>query len=504
MLYKKLILLGFLSSIFFFSTSVLAEEEPSFLFKEFNFQREESPSEKLPSIELINDSFNDLYNIFSKYSDLTNLQKEESWNKHKGKYVRWQGIVTYKDVDKNNRQRIGVRHKVGTNVELIFDDDKKDIVRLISRGNSIIYTGKLSVLFNRNLLFRLEDANIETINDILIDEFKRDIEDKATLSLKPTHITGVSPEFELRESSEGEIDASFDDLNKIFGKNSSLTNTQKEEQWDNYKGNNITWQGVVTYKGAGKNDWNRIGISHKAGTNTELIFDKDQKDIVKMVNNGDSITYSGKLANLIGRNLLCSIVNVDIKKIGDKVIGKTETTTSKTPDSGLPNETEITMNESMAPEVIKKDDIIITETREGFVDISFEELDKIFGKENRMTESQKDKLWEEYRDKYVRWTGQVVTRGFGRVSGLKMGIKHKEGTDIELSFDIERKDEVLQTKVGDTVTYTGMLFNRRGVILPYKLEDGKIEKIAEVQLTAEDAEATERDIYNQKPKKLAR
>ena len=511
--YKKLILSGFLSSIILFSTSVLAEEDSSFLFKGFDFSSEEEKEEP-PPIEFINNSFDDLYDIFSKYSTLTSSQKEESWHKYKGKHVRWQGIVTYKDIGKNNRQRVGARHKVGTNVELIFDDDKKDTVRMISRGNSITYTGKLSLLFNRNLLFKLENANIETINDISVDELKKDLEDKTALSLKPSHATDVSPESEPKDSTGGKADASFDDLNKIFGKDSSLTDTQKEEQWDNYKGKHITWQGVVTYKGVGTSDWKRIGISHKAGTNAELMFDDDKKDIVKMVSRGDSITYTGKLAKLIGRNLLCSIVHVDIKKIGDKIIGKEEKTTLKTSDSELPsgtdiankmiNEVEITMNESMAPEVIKENDIKITKTPEGFVDISFEELDKTFGKENRMTESQKDKLWKKYRGKYVRWTGLVVNRGLGRVSGLRMGIRHKEGTDIELSFDIEMKDKVLQTKAGDTVNYTGKLVKRRGVILPYKLEDGKIGNIEEAQLAAENTEATGQDSYNQKPKRSAR
>ncbi len=261
MLYKKLILSGLLSLIPFFSISVLAEEEPSFLFKGFDFLSEEEKEEPPPPIEFINNSFDDLYNIFGKYSTLTSSQKEDSWYKHKGKYVRWQGIVTYKDVGENNRQRIGVRHNVGTNVELIFDDDKKDIVRMISRGNSIAYTGRLSLLFNRNLLFKLEDANIEKINGVLVGKLKKDLEDKATLSSKPSHIKDVFPESELKESSEAKTDTPFDDLNRIFGKNSILTYAQKEEQWDNYKGKYITWQGVVTYKGVGGNDWKRIGIS---------------------------------------------------------------------------------------------------------------------------------------------------------------------------------------------------------------------------------------------------
>lgn len=497
MLYKKLTLLGLLTSFFLFSSFVLAEEESSFLFKDFNIQREDS------SKEFIDTSFDDLFNIFGNYNTLTDSQKEESWYKYKGKYVRWQGVVTFKDVGENKRKRAGIMHKGGTNVELIFDGKKKDTVNMIKRGYNVTYTGKLSSLFNRNLLFRLEDANIELINGILIDELEKNQHGVHKTSSKPSHTTPAQirsgenefTRFKSKESSERIIDLSFDDLNKNFGKNSSLTHNQKEELWDNYKGKHIRWRGIVTYKGVGKDDSKRIGISHTVGTNAELIFDDGKKDIVKIVNRGDTITYTGKLAKLIGRNLLCSIVNVDIEKIGDKVINKAVETTLATSSSELPsdldyknkviNESGIIMAESMAPKFIKKDDIKITETLEGFIETSFEELDKIFGNENRMTESQKDKLWKEYKGKYVRWKGEVVNRGLGRVSGLRMVIKHKKGTDIELCFDIEKKDEVLQTKVGDTIIYTGKLVTRRGYILPYKLEDGNIENVEKVQLTAD-------------------
>ena len=39
---------------------------------------------------------------------------------------------------------------------------------------------------------------------------------------------------------------------------------------------------------------------------------------LEMIKKDDKITYTGKLAQLFGRNLLCSVENVDIKKIGDK------------------------------------------------------------------------------------------------------------------------------------------------------------------------------------------
>ena len=97
-----------------------------------------------------------------------------------------------------------------------------------------------------------------------------------------------------------------------------------------------------------------------------------------------------------------------------------------------------------------------------------------------MTESQKDRLWKEYRNKYIRWTGEVVSRGLGRVSGLRMGIKHKDGTDIELLFEPDKEHIVFETEKGDKITYTGKLVTRRGYIMPYKLVDGNIEKIVKV------------------------
>ncbi len=78
-----------------------------------------------------------------------------------------------------------------------------------------------------------------------------------------------------------------------------------------------------------------------------------------------------------------------------------------------------------------------------------------------------------------------MSRGKGRVSGLRMGIKHKKGTDVELIFDNEKEELVLETEKGDEITYTGKLVTRRGYILPYKLEDGNIESVVKVQPTTD-------------------
>ncbi len=480
---------GILSSILFISTLIFAKEGTSLLFDDFNFPTGNAAE------EFVTISFDDLFNILGNYSTLTDSQKEDSWREYKGKYVRWEGIVNYKGSSKDDWNRIGIRHNVNTNVELMFDEDKKGMIKVIKKGDNVTYTGKLSLLFERDLLFRLEDANIETINGITADDLNSKLEEDAALSLQSSQISETSIDSESVESPEGEAILSFDGLNKIFGKHSSITQARKEELWKQYRGKYIRWQGTVNYRGLGGNDLRRVGIRHTTGTNVELRFDEKKNDLVQMIKREDNITYTGKLSELFGRNLLCSIEDVDIEKIGDKTITEiheaasavsdTDSATENAIDNDVIKEPEIVMAESMAPTVIQKDEIEITETQDGFIKLSFDELDEIFGKKNKMTESQKDTLWEKYNNKYVRWTGEIMSRGKGRVSGLRMGIKHKKGTDVELIFDNEKEEAVLQTEKDDKIIYTGKLVTRRGYILPYKLEDGNIENIVKAQSTTE-------------------
>ena len=487
-MFKKILLIsGILSSILFISTIIFAKEESSSMFEGFNF-----PTGTIAK-KFITESFDDLSNTFGNYSKLTESQKKDSWNKYKGKYVRWTGVVNCKGLSSDDWNRVGIRHNVSTNVELIFGDDNKSIVNITNKGDRITYTGKLSVLFNRNLLFKLEDANIEIINDITTDELVSKM--KGGVSASSYTPKTSDADLDLKESPEGKNILTFEDLNRTFGKNSSISQSEKEELWNYYSGKSIEWQGIVNYKGLGRNDWSRIGIRHNVGTNVELSFDGDNKNLIKMIKKEDKITYTGKLAKLFGRNLLCSIEDVDIKKIGDKDVSEIEKAasafSSSEPDTDDTTEKEvikapeITMPEAMTPEVIKREDVEVKETIDGLIEISFEELDALFGKKNKMTESQKDKLWREYQNKYIKWNGEVMSRGKGRVSGLRMGIKNSEGTDVELVFADDKEDLVLGTDNGDKVTYTGKLITRRGYILPYKLEDGNIEDVIKKPETTE-------------------
>jgi hypothetical protein len=66
-----------------------------------------------------------------------------------------------------------------------------------------------------------------------------------------------------------------------------------------------------------------------------------------------------------------------------------------------------------------------------------------------------------------------------------MAIKHTEGTDVELVFNNDKENLVLDTKKGDKITYTGKLSTRCGYILPYKLDDGNIESVLKEAGTTE-------------------
>lgn len=490
MLKKTLLSSGILSSILLISTIIFARDESSSMFEGFNF-----PTGTI-SEKFITESFDDLFNIFGNYSKLTESQKQDSWNnKYKGKYVRWTGVVNYKGLTNDDWKRAGIRHSIDTNVELMFGDNKKTVVKMISKGDRVTYTGKLSLLFDRNLLFKLENANIETINDMSVDKLVSKAKNGVAILSPLSSIPETSADSDPQKSPEEKNILTFDNLNKTFGKNSSISQSRKEELWKFYRGKDIEWQGFVSYKGLGMNDWSRIGIRHNAGTNVELRFDEGGKSLIKMVKKEDKITYTGKLADLFGRNLLCSVEDVDIKMIGDEEVAEikkaalaatpSESDTDNTTEVEVIKKPEIIVEESMAPEVTKREDIEIIETLDGLIEVSFEELDGLFGKKNRMTESQKDKLWKEYRNKYIRWNGEVVSRGKGRVSGLRMGIKHTEGTNVELVFAEDKENLVLGTDKGDKITYTGKLNTRRGYILPYKLEDGNIENIIKKPITTE-------------------
>lgn len=115
----------------------------------------------------------------------------------------------------------------------------------------------------------------------------------------------------------------------------------------------------------------------------------------------------------------------------------------------------------------------VSELKEPFSNITFNEFDKIFGNESELKKSEKKRLWnDKYEGKYIRWTGKVGYKGIAVYDWNKVGISHKDSNiDVNLRFDYTKQKKVLRLNVGDVITYTGKLVSLRSLFSQYRLDD---------------------------------
>ncbi|GAN35191.1 MAG: hypothetical protein DYG83_05600 [Candidatus Brocadia sp. AMX2] len=157
-------------------------------------------------------------------------------------------------------------------------------------------------LYNRNEWVATKDPLVPDIpSDTLnanqaTQDHSPDKEPTATgKSSEPTPEAAIPKDF---------IEISFDALDKQLGKKSTFSRSEKNELWQKYKGKYVRWQGVVSYKGMGRVDWNRIGVSRQRSKNAEveIRFDWRMFEKVMNVSVGSTITYTGKLVSRSGIN----------------------------------------------------------------------------------------------------------------------------------------------------------------------------------------------------------
>lgn len=110
------------------------------------------------------------------------------------------------------------------------------------------------------------------------------------------------------------------------------------------------------------------------------------------------------------------------------------------------------------------------------LNISFEQLDKLFGEKSQLTEIQKDNLWKEYKGKYIIWEGRVddIIKGW---LGMAVHIKYIASTttqDVSIDFPKERQKILMSLMKGQKIKYKAKLRSRSGNVMPYFLDDGEI------------------------------
>ena len=111
------------------------------------------------------------------------------------------------------------------------------------------------------------------------------------------------------------ISFSLEELDKQFGKESTLSRSEKSELWKKYKGKYVRWQGVISYKGMGRVDWNHIGVSRQNGkeADVEIVVDWRLFQEVMNLRVGDTIKFTGRLVSRRGYNAPYRLDDGDIE-----------------------------------------------------------------------------------------------------------------------------------------------------------------------------------------------
>ncbi len=114
-----------------------------------------------------------------------------------------------------------------------------------------------------------------------------------------------------------ELDISFQEFDKLFGRRGTLGRAERKRVWkDQFEGKYVRWSGEIGYKGIAVYDWNKIGIRNKDNSiDIELRVDWANKHKLKNLVMGDVITFRGKLVSPGGFMAPYKLVDVDILNV---------------------------------------------------------------------------------------------------------------------------------------------------------------------------------------------
>ncbi len=228
-------------------------------------------------------SFEEFNKIFGVASELSDDQKESLWSSCAGKMVKWNGKVSYIGWTLLNSWMMSVTHG-DTSVEVRLNSANKPHFSAVKYGNTVTYTGKLDSRVTRVFPYKLVDGDVldvkNTLPTPLTKEELRQNPDVDPVSQGPKRILLVD---------------TFEDIDKIFGAKSTLTDAQKDAAWEKYKGKYVNWAGQIANKNINVAVGLRIGITNKEHGDVELIAVASKKDHFSKFGEGETVLYSGRL-----------------------------------------------------------------------------------------------------------------------------------------------------------------------------------------------------------------
>ena len=235
-------------------------------------------------------NFDEFNNIFGMASELSDDQKENLWVRCVGEKVKWNGRVNYIGWGLVTGWMLGTTHG-DTSVEIKLNSANKAHFSQVKYGNTVTYTGKLNSRVTRIFPYKLEDGDVlEVVNT----------------PPKPLSTSELVANPDIVPVSQGPkiifIVESFDDLDSIFGKESKLSDIEKDAAWEKYVGKYVSWMGQITYKNLNVASGLRIGIMQKERAYVELKVSLAKKETVLKFQEGDTVLYTGRLTSRCGNH----------------------------------------------------------------------------------------------------------------------------------------------------------------------------------------------------------
>lgn len=117
----------------------------------------------------------------------------------------------------------------------------------------------------------------------------------------------------------------------------------------------------------------------------------------------------------------------------------------------------------------------LVEQPKEYIDITCKEFSQQFGVSSKLSDLQKDELFKNYKNKWVRWNDTVaeISNSFGSLSMQVKCLPQTFISDVMETFDDSEKNFLLNYKQDDEVKFEGQLRDW-GAILLTNVENGKI------------------------------
>ena len=110
-------------------------------------------------------------------------------------------------------------------------------------------------------------------------------------------------------------------------------------------------------------------------------------------------------------------------------------------------------------------------------DISFDEMNALFGPASPLPQNQQDQLFTKYKGKRITWTGKLTYVNKGEGEELFVTLQHPSPiptAGIQVRFPGEHKDQIMNLRTGQTLRYSGKIVDYDTKAQFFLLRDGRL------------------------------